>query len=360
MSSPLDKIKPNVRAISAYTLAPLEAPIKINQNENPFGMPSELKEKVMARAMRHDWARYPEFVPASLLEKLAAYAGWIPEGVMAGNGSNEMIQSVVNAIVEKGVRVLLPEPTFSVYQQVVRVAGGEIIPVPLNDDLTYNFPRLASRVVTSKADLAIICSPNNPTGCTISARDLATIARNSDGIIVVDQAYLEIGGEDFVPLLSEHPNLVILRTFSKAMAMGGLRVGYCLAAPELIREFGKAKMPYSLNFFSMLAAETALETLHLLEPLVEKIQRERERLFAALLTIEGLTPVPSAANFFCVRTAIPPKELFEALYGKGILIRDISKSPMLSDYVRISVGTPDENDYLIASLRDLFKPQLAV
>jgi histidinol-phosphate aminotransferase len=355
MPSPLDKIKPNVRAITAYTLAPLEAPIKINQNENPFGMPFAIKEKVMLRAMRHDWARYPDFVPTSLLKKLAEYTGWKPEGVMAGNGSNEMIQSVVNSIVEKGVRVVLPEPTFSVYRQVINVAGGEIISVPLNEDLTFNFPRLASKIVTSKADLAIICSPNNPTGCVINTRDLATIARNSGGIVLVDQAYLEIGGEDFIPLLHEHKNLVILRTFSKAMAMGGLRVGYCLAAPELIREFNKAKMPYSLNFFSMIAAEVALENLNLLQPLVEQMRQERERLFAELQKIEGLSPVPSAANFFCVKTAIPPKELFEALHARGILIRDISKAPMLSEYVRISVGAPEENDRLVASLKEIFQ-----
>ncbi len=355
MSSPLEKIKPNVRAITAYTLASLDAQIKINQNENPFGMPFALKEKVMQRAMKQDWARYPDFVPTSLLEKVAGYVGWRADGVMAGNGSNEMIQSVVNSIVEKGVRVVLPEPTFSVYRQVINVAGGEVISVPLNEDLTFNFPRLASKIVTSRADLAIICSPNNPTGCTINARDLATIARNSDGIIVVDQAYLEIGGEDFIPLLKEHKNLVILRTFSKAMAMGGLRVGYCLAAPELIREFNKARMPYSLNFFSMTAAEVALENLQLLRPLVEKIRQERERLFAGLQTIAGLIPMPSAANFFCVRTAIPPKELFEALHARGILIRDVSKAPMLSEYVRISVGTPEENNRLIAALKEIFE-----
>jgi histidinol-phosphate aminotransferase len=354
MNSPLDKIKPNVRAITAYTLAPLDAPIKINQNENPFGMPREIKEEVLRRAMKHDWARYPEFVPTSLLKKLADYTGWRATGIMAGNGSNEMIQSVVNSIVEKGVRVALPEPTFSVYRQVINVAGGEIISIPLNEDLTFNIPRLASKIVTAKADLVIIGSPNNPTGCVIGARDLASIARNSDGIVVVDQAYLEIGGEDFIPLLNEYKNLVILRTFSKAMAMGGLRVGYCLASPDLIREFNKAKMPYSLNFFSMTAAEVALENLRLLRPLVEKMQSERNRLFAELQKIEGLSPVPSAANFFCVKTRIPPQELFEALYARGILIRDVSKAPMLSEYVRISVGTPEENDILIAAMKELF------
>src|SRR5262245_54565291 len=111
MNSPMDKIKPNVRAISAYTLSPLEAPVKVNQYENAFGIPTEIKEEVMRRAMKHDWARYPDFVPTSLLKKLADYAGWRANGIMAGNGSNEMIQSVVNSIVEKGVRVALPEPT---------------------------------------------------------------------------------------------------------------------------------------------------------------------------------------------------------------------------------------------------------
>lgn len=354
MSSPLDKIKENVRAIKAYTLDPLEAPIKINQNENPFGMPAEIKDEVLRRAREHDWARYPEFIPAHLLEKLASHVGWKKDGVMAGNGSNEMIQSVVNSIVEKGVKVVLPEPTFSVYRQVIQVAGGEVIPVPLNEDLTFNIPRLASKLVASKAEMAIICSPNNPTGCTITPRDLASLLRNSDAIIVVDQAYLEFGSDDFVPMLNEYKNLVILRTFSKAMAMGGLRVGYCLAAPELIQEFNKAKMPYSLNFFSMTAAEVALENMHLLGPIVEKMRSEHDRLFAELQKFDGqLIPAPSAANFFCVKTAIPPKELFEALHARGILIRNVSSAPMLESYVRISVGTPEENDRLLEALQEL-------
>jgi len=355
MASSVDKIKSNVRAIKAYTLDALDAPIKINQNENPFGMPAAIKDEVLRRARQHDWARYPEFVPTRLLEKLAVHVGWKADGVMAGNGSNEMIQSVVNSVVEKGVKVVLPEPTFSVYRQVIQVAGGEVIPVPLNEDLTFNIPRLASKLVSTKAEMAIICSPNNPTGCTIAPRDLASLLRNSDAIIVVDQAYLEIGGDDFVSLLDEYKNLVILRTFSKAMAMGGLRVGYCLAAPELIQEFNKAKMPYSLNFFSMTAAEVALDNMPLLAPLVEKMRGERERLFAELQKFDGmLTPAPSAANFFAVKTQLPPKELFEALHARGILIRNVSSAPMLDDYVRISVGTPEENDKLIAALREIF------
>ncbi len=350
----IEKIKLHVRAIKAYTLDPIETPIKINQNENPFGMPAAIKDEVLMRASIMDWARYPDFVPTRLLKKLAEYSGWREDGVMVGNGSNEMIQSVVNSIVETGTKVVLPEPTFSVYNQVIKVMNGEVTSVPLNDDFSFNIPRLASRVASIKPALTIICSPNNPTGNVISSRDLQTILRNSDGIVVVDQAYLEIGGEDFAPLLDHFPNLVILRTFSKAMAMGGLRVGYALAAPELIREFMKCKMPYSLNFFSMLAAEVALENTEILYALVRQIQVERDRLFNELQLINGLRPVPSAANFFIVRTKIPPAELVAALVEYGLLIRDVSSAPMLSDYVRISVGTPEENDRLLAALRSIF------
>lgn len=351
---PLEAIRPRIRAMSAYTLAPIDAPVKINQNENPFGMPAEIRDEVMRRVMSLDWARYPDFEPTRLIEKLAKYSGWRADGVMAGNGSNEMIQSVIHASIEPGRVALIPEPTFSIYRQVVTVAGGEMISVPLRSDLGFDIERLGAAISEHQPTMTIICSPNNPTGCTISHDDLVGLLRLANGLIVVDQAYLEIGGEDFRPLLDAHPNLVILRTFSKAMAMGGLRVGYCLASPELTREFNKARMPYSLNIFSMTAAEVALERRDLLRPLVEAMAAERDRLFNELRQIDGLRPIPSAANFFAVETSLPPQRVFAELLNRGFLIRDVSKSPMLSGFVRISVGTPDENDGLIAALREIF------
>jgi histidinol-phosphate aminotransferase len=355
MPSPIEKIKPQVRAITAYTLQPLRAEVKINQNENPFDMPAAIKEEVWRRLENRPWSRYPAFVPAELLEKLAAFAGWRADGVLAGNGSNELIQALLTVTVGEGTRVVTPEPTFTLYRQLATVLGGEVIAVPLNERLSFNIPKLASKSVSSKADLTIICSPNNPTGCTITRRDLVSLLRNSEGLVVVDQAYAEFGGEDFIPLLKEHQNLIVLRTFSKAMAMAGLRVGYLLAAPALVTEINKAKLPYNLNFFSMMAAEVALERFDLLRPLIEQMKSERDRLFAALQQIKGLAPVPSAANFMVVRSTIPPKQLFDGLHARGILVRDVSKYPMLSDYVRISVGSPEENDRLIAALHEIFK-----
>ena len=157
-----------------------------------------------------------------------------------------------------------------------------------------------------------------------------------------------------VPLLHEHENLIVLRTFSKAMAFAALRVGYLLAAPDLVREIGKAVLPYNLNAFSQIAAEVAMENYECeLRPLVKQIIGERDRLFAELSGIDGLSPVPSLANFLVVRSAKDPKRIFADLLKSDILVRDVSGYPMLSDYFRFSIGTPEENNYLLQKIREI-------
>ena len=177
----------------------------------------------------------------------------------------------------------------------------------------------------------------------------------STGIIAVDEAYHEFSGCTVVPLLEHHKNLAVFRTFSKAMAMAALRVGYLLAQPRLAREIGKAVLPYNLNAVSQVAAEVAVEMYETeLRASVESIIAERERLFTVLQSIKGLAPVPSQANFMVVRSAIEPRQVFAELLQRDILIRDVSSYPMLKDYFRISVGTPAENDLLISALREIF------
>ncbi len=350
--SAIEKIKPAVRAITAYTLAPYRASIKINQNENPFDMPETIKRDVEERLQNRQWSRYPDFVPTPLLEALARHAGWQPDGTLAGNGSNELIQATLMVTVGQGARVLIPEPTFTLYRQIVTVMGGEVISVPLTDTLQFDIDAIQQKA--SQADVIILCSPNNPTGCRIEDDDLLHLAQNFDGLIVVDEAYHEFSGKTVVPLLNQLPNLIVLRTFSKAMAMAGLRVGYLLSSLELAREVHKATLPYNLNLFSATAAEVACEHYELIHPSVAAIITERDRLFAELQQIQGLEPVPSSANFIVTRTRIAPRQLFEELLKRDILIRDVSKYPMLAEYVRISVGSPEENDQLLAALKELF------
>jgi histidinol dehydrogenase len=347
----LTKVKAAVRAISAYTLAPYRASIKINQNENPFDMPAEIKQEVERRLTDRAWSRYPDFVPSELLERLAKHAGWKAEGTLAGNGSNELIQATLMVTVGQGARVLICEPTFTLYRQIVTVMGGEVISVALDERLQFDIDTIES--ASHKADVMILCSPNNPTGSRVDDKDLLYLAQNFNGIVVVDEAYQEFSGKTVVPLLNELPNLIVLRTFSKAMAMAGLRVGYFLSSPEITREVHKATLPYNLNVFSATAAEVACEKYELIQPTVDKIISERQRLFNQLQGLKGVEVVPSEANFMLAKTPLKPKEIFEELLSRDILIRDVSKYPMLSDYVRISVGAPEENDRLIAALKEL-------
>jgi histidinol-phosphate aminotransferase len=350
----LAAIKPCVRELKPYSLAPDRGAIKINQNENPWDAPARLKEHTIEVLKSRKWSRYPDFVPASLHEKLATFSGWRSDGIVAGNGSNELIQALLMVTVGEGKRVLISEPTFALYRQITTVLNGEIVSVPLNDKFSFDVSALRNAILEHRPAVTIICSPNNPTGCVIGDDELENLLKETDGIIAVDEAYFEFSDHSVVPLLQTYPNLAVFRTFSKAMAMAALRVGYLLAAPELAREVGKAVLPYNLNAVSQASAEAALELYEdALRPLVRSIVGERDKLFSEISAIGGLSPVLSKANFMIVKTEIKPRTLFDELLARDILIRDVSGYLMLADYVRVSVGTPEENNALVTALREI-------
>jgi histidinol-phosphate aminotransferase len=250
---------------------------------------------------------------------------------------------------------MIPEPTFTLYRQIVTVLGGEVVSVPLTSEFEFDVQAMRERAIRERVDVIVICSPNNPTGCRIETDDLRSLARGFDGLIVVDEAYHEFSRETCVPLLAELPNLIVLRTFSKAMAMAGLRVGYLLASAAVACEIHKATLPYNLNFFSAAAAEVACERYDLLKPQIDLIICERERLLNRLQGITGIAPVASSANFMIAKTALAPQTLFKELLARDILIRDVSRYSMLVEYFRVSVGSPDENDRLIEALKELME-----
>jgi len=340
--------------LRAYTMSPDRARVKINQNENPWEAPARIKTETLRRLEERKWSRYPDFTPASLHSRLAEFSGWQAEGIIAGNGSNELIQALLMVTVGPGKRVLICEPTFALYRQITTVLGGEVISLPLTSDLGYDTEALHRGAKDLQPHVTIICSPNNPTGCRLGDDDLSALLKSTKRLVIIDEAYHEFAEHSVVPLLRDHENLVVLRTFSKAMALAALRVGYLLAAPELANEVSKAVLPYNLNAVSQTAAEVAVEMYEdELQPLVQRIITERERLFGELDRIAGLTPVRSNANFMVVRSSINPKQVFAELLKRNILIRDVSGYPMLSDYFRLSVGTPEENDLLLSALREI-------
>ena len=352
MKDPVSLVKPAVRAVSAYTLAARPARVKINQNENPFELPDELKREVVGEALRRPWGRYPEFDPRELREALADFADWRPDGVLVGNGSNELIEALLLVTVGPGTRVVIPEPTFTLYALLTGILGGESVRVPLAASHGYDASVLVASARRAAASVVIVCSPNNPTGSVLAPADVARLCRETDGLVVIDEAYHEFAGTTVVPLLVDHPNLVVLRTFSKAMALAGLRVGYLLGAPALVREIDKARLPYNVNFFSEIAALAALRRRDVLAAAVARLRQLRDGLMEEVRSLPGVKVHPSQANFFLLELLeAEPKAIFEALYARGILVRDVTSYPGLSKCLRVSVGTEEENDALVEALR---------
>jgi histidinol-phosphate aminotransferase len=349
---PLRHVKPAVRRIGAYTLKRAEARVKVNQNENPYELPEALKRRLLESALTKPWSRYPDFEPTELVEALARFAGWTPAGVMVGNGSNELIESLLMVTVRPGTRVAVPQPTFSLYGLLTSVLSGRVLPVSLDSELEYEPIEMRRLRRELAVPVTIICSPNNPTGCVFPLEGLAAMCEESDGLVVVDEAYHEFSGQTAVPLLSRHPNLVILRTFSKAMALAGLRVGYLLAAPELVREINKARLPYNLNFFSQQAALATLEEWDSVRLAVDRLIESREELLYKLYRVPGVRPFPSRANFILFELLeADPKAVFESTLRRGVLVRDVTSYPRLSRCLRVSVGTEEENRAFLLALR---------
>ena len=356
--SALRHVKPAVRALRAYTLAARAAKVKINQNENPYDLPAALKRRVLEEAMARSWSRYPDFDPRELLEALGRFSRWRADGILAGNGSNELIEAVLMVTVGAGTPVVIPEPTFSLYALLTGVLGGQTIRVPLGPAFEYDADALTRAQREHRASVVIVCSPNNPTGTALPPDEVARLCRETDALIVVDEAYHEFAGQTVVPLLHDHGNLIVLRTFSKAMAMAGLRVGYLLASPELVAEVNKARLPYNLNFFSQAAALAVLSDPAPMEAGVARLVRARESLFRDLAQVPGVRPFRSHANFILFALeGRPPAEVFQALYEAGVLVRDVSATPRLSECLRVSVGTDEENAAFLAALRRAMAPE---
>jgi histidinol-phosphate aminotransferase len=342
-------IKPEVRGLSAYTLKHFDAEVKLDQNENPYELPADLKREVVDRVLHRPWGRYPEFVPAAMIRTLAKFTGWPEEGILVGNGSNELIEASLTVTLGPGRSLAIPQPTFTLYKLMATALQAQVAETFLHsEDFGFDVDKLLE--ASKNSDVVVICTPNNPTGNLLERDALIALLKNARGLVLVDEAYHEFSGQTAFPLLSEYRNLVVLRTFSKAMAMAGLRFGYMMAHPEITREINKAKLPYNVNIFTLVAAETVIERHSVLNRGIASLIQERERVFAELQKRAAVRAFPSKANFILMRTAKPARELFDALYRHGVLVRDVSSYPLLDRCLRISIGTPDENNRFLAAL----------
>ncbi|BAF60718.1 histidinol-phosphate/aromatic aminotransferase and cobyric acid decarboxylase [Pelotomaculum thermopropionicum SI] len=337
-------------------LTPYEAPyypevVKLDANENPYGFPPEVLTAILSEVGSREFSRYPDAAAGRLRESLAGYTGVDPENIMVGNGADELILNIMLTF-GTGAKFAIATPTFSMYGIHGRIASCEKVEVPRLDGFRVDVEAMKRAAGEPGVKIAVICTPNNPTGNATPPEEIEEILKSTGAIVVVDEAYAEFGGRSCIPLLNRYPNLVILRTFSKAFALAGLRVGYLLAGRPVINELLKVKQPYNLNAFSQAAARVVMENLPPFKERIKKILEERERLFTELSALPGVEAFPSQANFILFRTPMPAGEVYGGLLERGVLVRNVD-GPGLSRCLRVAVGTAEENRLFIEKLGEV-------
>lgn len=345
------KIKKNIRGMKTYFVPQAFDGVKLNQNESPLDIPKELKENIFRRLDETQWNRYPKDFPGVLTRKIADYTGFPEEGILVANSSNELIQTIIYACCDSGDQILTVTPTFSVYRNTASVMNIETLTVPLNADFSFDTPAIIKKIGESeKVKAVILASPNNPTGTVLGIDEIEAAAKKTPGLLVIDEAYFEFYGESAQSLIEKYGNIIILRTFSKALRSAGIRLGYLLARETVVNQLKKVKLPFSVGIFQQVAGEVILENRELLLENIETTLREREQLYNRMQTMPFIQPVPSKANFILFRSlSIPAGQLYRSLRQLGILVRAYD-GPGMEDMLRVAVGTPAENAMFLGAL----------
>jgi histidinol-phosphate aminotransferase len=348
---PESLVRDDVRALTAYHVAPAERMVKLDAMENPYRAPRELREAMAKRLAEVEVNRYPDPTGARLKACLReAMAIAAPLEILLGNGSDEVLQIVTLALAKPGATVLSIEPSFVMYRLAALAAGMRYAGVPLRGDFTLDEDAVMSAVAAHKPALTWIAYPNNPTGNLFPREAILRIVAASPGLVAVDEAYYAFsGGASLLGEVGRHPNLILVRTVSK-LGLAGLRVGLAVGAPEWIREFEKLRMPYNVSSLDAAAAEVLLGHRDVFARQTAAILAERGRLERDLDAMRAVERFPSAANFILVR--VPDAAgTFEALRQRGILVRTFHGShPLLAHCLRLTVGTPDENTRMLEAL----------
>ncbi|MBI5462638.1 MAG: histidinol-phosphate transaminase [Gammaproteobacteria bacterium] len=346
-------VRPEIRALSAYHVPDPGACIKLDAMENPYRWPDDLVNAWLERLRDAPLNRYPD-PSAQRLQDSLRLAMQVPRdmAVLLGNGSDELIQMIVQTVAAPGRTILAPEPTFVMYRMIAQVLGLNFAGVPLTDDFALDADAMLEAIDVHQPAVVFLAYPNNPTGNLFDADAVRRIIIEAPGLVIVDEAYAAFASATFMGALGEFPNLLVLRTVSK-MGLAGLRLGMLAGAPAWLNEIDKTRLPYNINVLTQASAEFALEHRDVLDAQTARIRADRATLLAELKTLPGLTVYPSEANFILFRTpAGRATPVFDALRARRILIKNLSPvGGALAECLRVTVGTPDENAAFIAALR---------
>ena len=328
----------NIEAMEGYS--PGEQPqeqlyIKLNTNENPYS-PSPKVLDAIKEAVGASIRLYPSPMADPLRRKAAEVYNVTVENILAGNGSDDLLSILVRSFVSEGDQVVLPDPTYTLYDTLLSIQNGEVLRISLTKD--FEIPHGFAQ---KEAKLTFLSNPNSPTGIFTPIERIARIAEESKGVVVVDEAYIDFAEETAIPLISKYPNIVVLRTFSKSFSLAGMRIGLAFADNDLISGMAKVKDSYNLNRLSIVAATAALEDISHMKDNAAKIKKTRDGLMTSLTRL-GFNVYPSQSNFLLAR--IPGRRLmslYEKLKEMGVLVRYFD-TPKLEDCIRITIGTDEE------------------
>ncbi len=353
-------IRSHLIGVTPYAyVAPLEAAtaesgvtvdriIKLDGNENPYGCSPKVKKALSEYPFYHI---YPDSEQRELRHALQSYVGAPFESIIAGSGSDELIDFIMRLFIDPGDRVINCVPTFGMYQFSTDAWGGKVITVPRNANFGVDIAEV-KKAAGKGTKVIFIASPNNPSGNMTSKEEILQLL-DLPMIVVLDEAYYEFSQKTLVPLVREHDNLIVLRTFSKWAGLAGLRVGYGAFPDKIAKHLFRIKPPYNVNAAAQVAALESLKDLGYLQSTVKAIIAERQRLFDKLAGFQKLRPWPSEANFIlCFVVNHDAQSIYEELKRRGILIRYFN-TPILKNYIRISVGKPEHTDALVAALNEI-------
>ena len=351
-------IRPEVRADAPYHVPEATGFIKLDAMENPYQLPLHMRAELGRRLADAVINRYPVASYASLKHRICKRLG-VPAGydVVLGNGSDEIITIISSAIAgrERRAVIMAPVPAFVMYDRTATVVGAEFVGIALRADMTLDREAMLAAIAKHKPSVVFLAYPNNPTGNLFDEADIVAIidAVADSGVVVVDEAYSPFARASFMHRLPEFENLVVMRTLSK-MGLAGIRLGYMSAHPRLLEQFDKVRPPYNVNVLTQVAAEYVLDNIDVLNDQANLIIAAREQLAAAIAALPGVTVYPSAANFLLVRVPDAGATCANLLANK-VMIKNVSRMhEMLSNCIRVTVSTPEEN----AAFLDAFKASL--
>ena len=322
--------------------------IKLDGNENLYGCSPKV-QRTLGDCTRYHI--YPDPDQRELREALSKYVGIGPDHIVAGQGSDELIDLILRLFIEPGDKVINCVPTFGMYSFSTQVCGGEVVEVPRDESFAVDVTKVKS-VIDDRTKILFLASPNNPSGNIVPESSIVELV-NTGLVVVVDEAYCEFSGETVVPLVPRYDNLIVLRTFSKWAGLAGLRVGYGVFPLSIASYIMKIKMPYNVSVAAGIAAIESLRDIEYIQRTVRSIVKERERLRAELEKVKFLRPFPSQANFIlCSVLEGEAKGIQGELRKRGVLVRYFDM-PLLSNYLRVSVGRPEHTEFLVKALREV-------